>query len=632
MSFIMLVIMIVALNRIALAGSSNYTQVITPKPNISCTPGWCLKYVRDTFGAPAIYGNATAAWNNCQFKHEDRNFPIGCYVPIWFSVKNVPEGHVALLCPDGSVYSSSSPYSNTPVHHPSLDALISYYSKANPLTYLGWSEDINKLRVVQPGSSVQIPGSFTVSTKESFYADEDVILTWTTASNADHYGLTVRRSPYVGDQTIVFNSGAVYGNQKNVGKLPVGDYRFSMLAYNSAGKSPLSNRVYFKVIPAPTPTPTPTPAPAPTPTPTPTPAPAPTPTPAPAPTPTPTPAPTPTPTPTPAPAPTPTPTPTPAPAPATITPNVTRIYGQDRFQTSIAVARQQVKDQQMQNVIIASGYNFPDALAASTLATKLRAPIILVGQSVLDSQVSLEYIKGSLVAGGTVTVVGGSVVVPKQIEQWLLYSGYKVVRLGGDDRFDTDALIVNKLNVATGTPVVIASGNDFPDAIGIASIAASKGWPILLSGPNQLPDSVKAFLATEQPSDAYIVGGEVILSNAVLGDLHAASPNTKMTRFGGNDRFDTLAQVVTTFYPNPTEIYLASGLDFADALSGSVNAAQRNAPIILIDPKANTLSPAIVKYLVKYHYLKVNVLGGTAAVPEWAVALVNAFVGNSTTP
>jgi len=211
-----------------------------------------------------------------------------------------------------------------------------------------------------------------------------------------------------------------------------------------------------------------------------------------------------------------------------------------------------------------------------------------------------------------------------------------VVRLGGEDRFETDDLIVSELNVANGTPVVIASGNDFPDALGIASIAASKGWPILLSGPNQLPDSVKSFLATKLPSHVYTVGGEAVLSKAVLAEVHKVSPDTKITRFGGQDRFDTLAQVVTAFYPNPTEIYLADGFDFADALSGSINAAQRNAPILLIDPRSNTLPPAIREYLVNHHdpneITKINVLGGIAAVPELAVELVNACLGNSTEP
>ncbi len=321
---------------------------------------------------------------------------------------------------------------------------------------------------------------------------------------------------------------------------------------------------------------------------------------------------------------------------APIVPNITRLFGQDRIQTSIAVAEQGFQGDQLQNVIIASGYSFPDALAASTLATKLKAPIILTGYSVLDSQVSLDYIKSRLVAGGTVTIVGGPAVVPIRVQEWLLDSGYKVVRLGGEDRFETDALIVNELNVANGTPVVIVSGNNFPDALGIASIAASKGWPILLSGPNELPESVKSFIATMQPSHAYVVGGEAILSKAVLAEVQKASLRTKITRFGGYDRFDTLAQVVTTFYPNPTEIYLANGFDFADALSGSINAAQRNAPILLIDPKANMLPPSIREYLVNNHdpnlVMKLNVLGGIAAVPELAVELVNASTGNSTEP
>jgi len=319
-----------------------------------------------------------------------------------------------------------------------------------------------------------------------------------------------------------------------------------------------------------------------------------------------------------------------------IIPNVTRLFGQERIQTSIAVAQQGFKDTQLQNAIIASGYSFQDALAASTLATKLKAPIILAGQSVLDSQVSLDYIKNNMVTGGTVTIVGGSVVVPKEIEQWFRNSGYKVVRLGGADKFDTNALIIRELNVADGTPVVIASGDDFSDALSIASIAASKGWPILLSGPNELPNSVKSFLSTKQPSNAYIVGGEAILSKTVLADAHRASPGTKITRFGGYDRFDTLAQVVTNFYPNPTEIYLANGFDFADALSGSINAAQRNAPILLIDPTATTLPPAIRDYLVNHHnpnvLTKINVLGGSVAVPELAIELVNTSIGNSTEP
>ena len=316
--------------------------------------------------------------------------------------------------------------------------------------------------------------------------------------------------------------------------------------------------------------------------------------------------------------------------------NSHRFAGQDRFQTSISIAQQEFQGQQVSNVVLASAYSFPDALAASTLATKLKAPIILVGTSLKDSKVSLDFIKNHMTPGGTVTIVGGVAVVPKKVEEWLLNAGYAVTRLGGKDRFATDALIVKNLSVTTGTAIVIASGYDFPDALGVASIAASKGWPILLSGPNGLPESVKNFIFTDQPTNIYIVGGKFILHDSIQSELQSAAPNAQIQRFGGQDRFDTLSQILYKFYPNPTQIYLANGFDFADALSGSTLAAQNNGPILLINPKSGNLPPAIRDYLITLRTTgvtpQVNVLGGSVGVPDWVVDRVNEILGSSVTP
>ena len=122
-------------------------QLITPNPNIWCEPGWCLMYVRQTFGLDGLYPNATAGWNAAQRKHRDWNFPAGVWVPVWFSLATNPLGHVALLAPDGSVYSTSDE-SNTPHHHPNMSHLIRYYAGSNPLTFLGWTEDIEGVAVV----------------------------------------------------------------------------------------------------------------------------------------------------------------------------------------------------------------------------------------------------------------------------------------------------------------------------------------------------------------------------------------------------------------------------------------------------------------------------------------------------
>ncbi len=134
-------------------------QLITPNPNIKCYPGWCLMYVRQAFGLNGLYPSATAGWNASRYKHRDRNFPAGRWVPVWFHLGEEPLGHVALMAPDGSVFSTSDP-SNVPHHHPNLDHLLAYYRALRP-TYLGWTEDIEGVSVVTAVDSINLTGSTT---------------------------------------------------------------------------------------------------------------------------------------------------------------------------------------------------------------------------------------------------------------------------------------------------------------------------------------------------------------------------------------------------------------------------------------------------------------------------------------
>lgn len=127
-----------------------FTQKITPNPNIDCKPGWCLEYVRRTFGQDAVpgYGTATAAWENSKTQHRDRNFPAGVAVPVYYGLANEPAGHIVLRMPDGSVYSTSD-LKNVPHHHPNLADLEAYYAYYGmPLTYRGWTEDVQGTPVI----------------------------------------------------------------------------------------------------------------------------------------------------------------------------------------------------------------------------------------------------------------------------------------------------------------------------------------------------------------------------------------------------------------------------------------------------------------------------------------------------
>jgi hypothetical protein len=130
-------------------------QLITPNPDVPCKAGWCLQYVNDAFNVEAVYGSATDAWYGSTARHEDFNFPSGVWFPVHFALSSEPNGHVALMAPDGTVYSTSD-YANRAHHHTSLDDLMSYYAYYGmTLYYRGWTEDVENTPVIAPTINAQ---------------------------------------------------------------------------------------------------------------------------------------------------------------------------------------------------------------------------------------------------------------------------------------------------------------------------------------------------------------------------------------------------------------------------------------------------------------------------------------------
>ena len=154
--------------------TAGWVNTITPDPDIACRPGWCLEYVRKAFGQPARYGSATEAWEASPAQHPGRDFPAA-WIPVHYGVAGVPEGHIVLRAPDGSVYSTTDPYALTPVHHPDLGDLERRYADAGlPLTYRGWTEDIAGTPVVQY-SGLAAQGTTTTKAEGRFMAETDFI-------------------------------------------------------------------------------------------------------------------------------------------------------------------------------------------------------------------------------------------------------------------------------------------------------------------------------------------------------------------------------------------------------------------------------------------------------------------------
>lgn len=131
----------------------SYAQTVTPNPwGPKAEEGMCLQYVRQTFGLPVRYGSATEAWLNSPSQHRDRNYPKGVWFPVWWALDKNVNGHVALVAPDGRVYSTSNLNPNPLKVHPNVADVEAYYARYGfKLTYRGWSEDVAGTPVITSG-------------------------------------------------------------------------------------------------------------------------------------------------------------------------------------------------------------------------------------------------------------------------------------------------------------------------------------------------------------------------------------------------------------------------------------------------------------------------------------------------
>lgn len=294
----------------------------------------------------------------------------------------------------------------------------------------------------------------------------------------------------------------------------------------------------------------------------------------------------------------------------------TRIGGSNRFDTANAIA-QNVNSGMINDVLIATGLNYPDAIAAAPLAGKLGSPILIVDSkpTSIYSKGAIDYINTHLNKGGNVYIAGGTGVVSSSFETMFKASGFNVIRVSGLSRIDTSVAIAGKVGSSCKT-VVITTANDYPDAVSISSIAAMYKWPILLTDAIGLSDAVKNYLAVNKPTKIYIVGGTGVISANVATQVKSITGYTPI-RYGGIDRYATNQIVANAFIQNPNEIVISTGSNFPDALTASIYAAKNLGPVLLIDNKETASAYNYVKSIgANDAKSEFTIVGGSGVVSD----------------
>lgn len=190
------------------------------------------------------------------------------------------------------------------------------------------------------------------------------------------------------------------------------------------------------------------------------------------------------------------------------------------------------------------------------------------------------------------------------------YAAVTTARLAGNDRYST-ALEISKEGWQTAENAVIATGEDFPDALCAAPLARQFDAPILLTGKAALNAGTDAELTRLNVKNVYIIGGEGVISKDIQKQIEAKG--IICIRIAGKDRYATSVEVAK-YFKEFNEIAVATGRDFPDALSIAPIAAKKNIPIILTD-KSNL--PSNVKaFLADRTISKAYVIGGTGVISD----------------
>lgn len=271
---------------------------------------------------------------------------------------------------------------------------------------------------------------------------------------------------------------------------------------------------------------------------------------------------------------------------------------------------------------VATGLNFPDALAAGPAAGIGGGPILLTEANNLPQATRDELTR---LAPQRIVVLGGPGAVSSGVAASLqAYTSQPVTRLAGADRFSTAAAV----SAATFGPGVasafVATGRNFPDALSAGPAAVLADGPVLLTETNSLPQATRDELARLAPQRIFVLGGSAAVSDGVAAALQAYT-SQPIARLAGADRFATSATISATFFNRPPSAYLATGLNFPDALAAVPGAGRAGSPLLLVSLAAIPAPTGgeLLRLQPPYSYL----VGGPAVVGDAIIGQLGSLLG-----
>ena len=299
-------------------------------------------------------------------------------------------------------------------------------------------------------------------------------------------------------------------------------------------------------------------------------------------------------------------------------PDIVRLSGANRYSTAAAISAA-TYFRYPPFVFIATGATYPDALSGGAPAAQFGLPLLLAQKTGIPAPTAAELVR---LRPLNIAVLGGAGVIPDavgvQFYNYVPDDGV-VVRVSGPDRYSTSAA-VSLFSYDPGVDTVfIATGTNFPDALGAAPPSAFGFGPLLLVTPTSIPSVIANELARLNPSRIVILGGTGAVSSGVASQLGAYTSGP-VIRVSGANRYATALAVSNAFFDSAETLFIATGVNFPDALAGGSSGGAFLGPLLLVP--GTSLPPGAAGQIAGYDPARVFILGGTGVVSNGVVSQI----------
>lgn len=265
-------------------------------------------------------------------------------------------------------------------------------------------------------------------------------------------------------------------------------------------------------------------------------------------------------------------------ASASIT-SVSRYSGTDRYEVAVNIAHEYAPD--VDAVYIAKGTDYPDALSAAPAAAASHGPLLLTRPDSLPQSVRAELQR---LTPKKIVVVGGTASVSDAVFAELSTFG-ETIRLSGADRYEASRKVVDYAFGTTGASrVYVATGANYPDALSASAAAgAHNGAVLLVNGKaDTAPIEVQELIVKLGAHDVVIAGGPNSVTTGIEASVAALGLPGGSQRLGGADRYEASRNINVEAFTSATTAFVATGLNFPDALAGAALAGNQGSPLFIV--------------------------------------------------